>query len=220
MASYGSTLSLLRSAALFVLVLLLGCDDAALGPERRGTIRGTVRDAETQDPVVQANVTTSPPTQSVLTGSDGRFELDGVEAGNYSITASKSGYDDRATSVRVGESETTRAEILLQRSEGAGPQRDSLDAEVTAWFNDAVNLDESGADSTFVDVEYRARNAGTTTLTEYEIYFTIQTTENTFSYEAAGDTLAPGQSDLGGFRKYVRDEANRVAVRDVYVEAE
>jgi hypothetical protein len=203
---------------LSVLLLVAGCDEETLGPETRGTLTGVVQDAETNDPIAQANVTTAPPTQSVLTGEDGSFEIADIPTGNYSIEATKTKYNSRAVEVRVQENQTTSATLLLERSEDATEKSDSLTAEVTNWFNDRVNRDSSGADSVFADVEYSARNAGDTRIQAYEVYFEIDTAEGTFSQEVSGDSLDTGQRDVGGFRKYIPAEAQAVRVEDVYWE--
>ena len=214
--------SIPRSTSLLLLfsfvLLVAGCDEETLGPETRGTLTGVVQDAETNEPIAQANVTTAPPTQSVLTGEDGTFEIGDIPTGNYSIEATKTNYDPRAVEVRVQKNQTTSATILLERSEDAGEKSDSLTAEVTNWFNDRVNRDSSGADSIFADVEYSARNAGDVTIRNYEVYFEIDTPDGTFSQEVSGDSLDTGQRDVGGFRKYIPAEAQGVRVEDVYWE--
>jgi hypothetical protein len=207
------------SLLLFSLVLLVaGCDDETLGPESRGTIAGVVQDAETNEAVAQANVTTSPPTQSVLTGEDGSFEITDVSTGSYSIQASKTDYESRSVQVSVQENQTTSATLLLERTDEFSSDTDSLTAEVTNWFNDRVNRDNSGTDSIFADVEYSARNVGDVRIQNYEVYFEIDTSEGTFSQEVQGDSLDMGQRDIEGFRKYIPTEAQDVRVNEVYWE--
>jgi hypothetical protein len=204
----------------FSLVLLVaGCDEETLGPQTRGTLTGVVQDAETNDPIAQANVTTSPPTQSVLTGEDGTFEIEDVSTGNYSVEASKSGYNSRAVEVKVQENQTTSVTLLLERGGDFGSKNDSLAAQVTNWFTDRVNRDSTGADSLFADVEYSARNVGDVRIQGYEVYFEIDTAEGTFSQEVSGDSLDTEQRDIGGFRKSLPVEAQAVRVEDVYWEA-
>lgn len=206
---------------LLLVALLFGCDDQTLGPERQGRIEGEVRDAKTGDPVEGANVTTSPPTQSVLTGDDGTFEFTEVEASSYSVSVTKDGYQERSVSVQVQEGGVAKAAVVLQRSDDFGGSRDSLSARVTSWFNDRINRDNSGPDSVFVEVEYRVRNPGDVLLTRYEVYFDIEAPSNTFSYEAGGDSLSTGETDVGTFRKYIRDEdADDVLISGTYAEAE
>lgn len=198
---------------------ILGCDDETLGPQTQGDIEGLVQDVETDEPIPQANITTSPPTQSVLTNEDGTFSLEDVSTGNYTIEASKTGYESNTVTVALEEGQTVNATILLEPENASGSGADSLDARVTTWFNDGVNRDNSGPDSIFVDVEYSAINRGPSLIVSYEVYFEVDTSEGVFSYEVAGDSLNSGQRDIGGFRKYVPVEAEDVRVIDVYLES-
>lgn len=209
--------SLLFTALLLAAGALVGCDDETVGPETRGTLTGTVESAETNAPIPRANVTTSPPSQSVLTGEDGTFSLDNIPTGNYTVTASKSDFGSRSVTVRVEEGQTANASILLEPENGA--EADSLSAQVTNWFNDRVNRDSTGADSIFVDVEYRAENVGEGPIGRYKVFFEIETADDgTFRFEAERDSLAEGEADLGDFRKYVRSEAQSVKVSDTFIE--
>ena len=209
--------SFLLAALLLVAGALVGCDDETVGPETRGTLTGTVESAETNAPIPRANVTTGPPTQSVLTGEDGTFSLDNIPTGNYTVTASKNDFGSRSVTVRVEEGQTTNASILLEPENGT--EADSLSAQVTNWVNDPINRDSTGADSVFVDVEYRAENVGEGTISRYKVFFDIETSEGSSQFEIEGDSLLEGEADLGGFRKYVRSEAQSVEVSDTFVES-
>ena len=202
-----------------LLLFLAGCDEETLGPQTRGSIQGVVQDADPNAPIDQANVTTSPPTQSVLTSDSGTFSLPDIPTGNYSVEATKTGYDARAVQVSVQENQTAGATLLLERGDDFGEPSDSLTVEVTNWFNDRINRDSTGADSIFADVEYSARNVGDVRIQAYEVYFEIETGQGVFSREVGGDSLASGQRDLGGFRRLVQAEATAVRVADVYWEA-
>jgi hypothetical protein len=209
--------SFLLAALLLAAGALAGCDDETVGPETQGTLTGTVESAETSAPIPRANVTTSPPTQSVLTGEDGTFSLDNIPTGNYTVTASKSDFGSRSVTVRVEEGQTTNASILLEPENGA--EADSLSAQVTSWLNDPINRDSTGADSIFVDVEYRAENVGEGPISRYKVFFDIETTEGSSQFGVEGDSLLEGEADLGGFRKYVRSEAQSVEVSDTFIES-
>lgn len=210
------------SYALFCSVLILtvmfagGCDEATLGPETTGAVEGTVQDADTNEPIGNANVTTSPPTESVLTDETGQFEIAGVPSGDYSITVTKTDYESRSVQVKVQENQATSATILLERGDDFSTTTDSVVAEVTNWYNDPINRDGTGADSIFADVEYSVRNVGDEGIQAYEVYFEIDTPDGTFSVEAKGDTLDVSQRDIGGFRKYITAEAQDVRIENIY----
>lgn len=220
-----STNYVLNNVPLGVVVVLAfalgtGCDEQTLGPESRGSIEGTVLSADSDTPISRVNVTTSPPTQSVLTDTEGTFAIENVETGNYTLEASKTDFESRTVAVSVQRSDTSQATILLERGDDAGPSVDSLRVTVTNFYNEVVNQDGTGADSVFVNTEYRAENVGSATITAYEVYFEIETDESTFSMEEEGDTLKVGQSDIRSVRKYTTDERGTdVRVTDTYMES-
>lgn len=204
---------------LIALVTLAGCDEETVGPESRGSVDGRVQDASTNDPIAGASVTTSPPTQSILTEENGTFAFEDIQTGGYTVEVSKTGYNSRTVTVTVEENRTTAARILLEQSEDAASQNDSLTASVTNWYNDRINRDSTGADSIFADVEYSVRNVGEVPIRGYEVYFHIGTSEGDFSFEVSGDSLEAEQQDVDSFRKYLPDEAQTVQVDDIYYEA-
>jgi hypothetical protein len=123
--------------AIAALGLLTGCDDETVGPDTRGTVSGHVLDAASEEPVARAEVSTSPATQSVLTDREGRFVLENIPTGTYTIEASKDQFEPGNTNVRVSaDNDTTRATILLERS--SGPQtRGVIEGQVFDATSDA-----------------------------------------------------------------------------------
>jgi hypothetical protein len=199
-------------------VLLAGCDEEVLGPTRTGRIEGEVRTYDTGEAVPGASVTTSPATGAFVTDADGRFTIADVESGPYNVSARKSGFRTNTLAVAVRDDETTPATLFLERDADAA-QRDSLAAEITNWANRVVNADSTGADSVFVDVEYRVRNAGTTDISAYELYVRIETTGDPFFREVRGEGLPATQADIATFSKFIRTErAERVVIEDVWFE--
>jgi len=200
--------------------IAIGCDEETVAPEQQGVLEGTVINGRTDDAVPRANVTTNPPTRSVLTDEAGRFSIGEVETGTYTINASKSDFQSGAVSVRVEADETTDAVVTLEPEEGAAGT-DSLSAEVTNWLNDRVNRDSTGADSIFVETEFQIENAGDVPIREYRVIFGIETAEDgRFQSKTEGDSLAVGEVDIGSFRRLIPSEARRVQVDDVFFETE
>ncbi len=102
------------------MLLLLGlgaCEESTFEPEVFGSISGLVRDAETDEPVGGASVSTNPPTSAIVTDDEGHFEFDEIETGSYSISVKKSGYRTASVSVTVREGRTTDATIFLEQSD-------------------------------------------------------------------------------------------------------
>jgi hypothetical protein len=86
-------------------VLLSGC--------LTGTIRGQVIDSYDR-PVVGAIVSTQPPTEAVRTTKNG-YVLKNVPIGEYVIKAEKPGYKPATAHIRVQWSQTTGADVQIER---------------------------------------------------------------------------------------------------------
>ncbi|MDZ7659866.1 MAG: carboxypeptidase regulatory-like domain-containing protein [Fodinibius sp.] len=197
---------------------LWGCSKETITPETFGNINGQVLNSETEEGVGGVNITTSPATNSIITNQDGSFTLNEVTTGNYNITASKSDFESATVSVKVREGKTATAQIYLDPEDGNGEK--SLTAQVTAWNERRVNVDSTGSDSTFADVEYEVTNSSDDTdIDEYEVYFKIYTTGETFSREEADTALAAGERNIAEFSKYVHQTTiDSVVVSGTYVE--
>jgi len=186
---------------------LIGCKEATLGPEQFGSIQGSVLDFDTGLPIAGASVTTSPPTGALVTDGNGQFLIENAAAGNYTITASRAGYDANNVTVSVREGEVTQATVFLDVAEEDTTSDARFSAEVLSWAN------RRRGDSTFVFIEYRARNEGEVNIPAYEIYFRIDTTGPTFFEERQGTDLGPGQFDIANFEKFIlTNDATAVSI--------
>jgi len=91
------------------------------------SISGTVIDKSTGEPIPVVNIKISPGENSTVTGSDGFFQFDNIENGDYTLTASKEGYKDVSVSVTVSGS-NVKKDITLQREAAiVNVDRDELD---------------------------------------------------------------------------------------------
>jgi len=83
-----------------------------------GSVRGTVIDAKTRQPVAGATVSIKgkPGTQ---TDGSGRFSFQGVAPGSYSVSVRKTGYKGGGGSVTVKAGQTASASISLTKTEVA-----------------------------------------------------------------------------------------------------
>ena len=79
------------AALIFACCVFFGCTPEE---EKLGTIYGTVTDFATGEPVSNANVKLRPNGETTLTGSDGIYEFNELQAGNYSLMLSKAEYAD------------------------------------------------------------------------------------------------------------------------------
>ena len=98
------------------LIIFTSCKEDTITPEMFGSISGVVLDADDSSPIVGASVTTSPPTNALVTDDAGKFEYLDITVGNYTITVTKNDYVKTAVSVQVKDGETTSPTILLNKS--------------------------------------------------------------------------------------------------------
>ena len=189
----------LHSLALVLLaaLTLTACKDGLVEPERFGSIQGVVIDFETGSRIPNAAVTTTPATDAITADGDGAFTVTDVLTGTYTLTASRTGYLTSTATVAVREGRTAQAAIYLKRDAGT-PGTPGISAEVLRFTNEPFT-----ADSSFVTVEYRARNRSDVSIGSYEVYFRIDTDKGPFYQEIAGTDLAAGEQDLSQFRKQI-----------------
>lgn len=226
MYSFISTIrinSIIESATYFKLLagmLLVGslalfsCEDALVDSETYGALEGEVKDDSTGTPITTASVTTNPATEAIVTDSDGKFSLEDIPTGTYSITVKKTGYERTSVSVAVRENRTTRATILV-RQEEEEDQNASAAVDITNWWN------ETSGDSVHVHVGYRIENTGSVDIAEYDITFRIENPGGEFFHNEEGTDLQEGRSKTGEFKKYIRDEeAGEVEVSNLWYSRE
>ena len=78
-----------------------------------GSITGVVTDSTTSTALAGATVVTGPATSSVTTNTSGQFTINGVNAGTYTVTVSKTGYCSNIGSATVTTGNTATINIAL-----------------------------------------------------------------------------------------------------------
>lgn len=202
------------AGVLAALLLLAACKEGTVGPELTGSIEGSVLSYETNEPLPGTSITTSPPTNAIVTDANGAFALENMEAGNYTINARRPDYASNSVTVRVRENQTAQATIFMELDDGEDEEpAPDMAAEITNWWNSTSN------DSAFVNVEYRVRNTGTADIAAYEIYFRIAAGAQNFYHEEDGAELRANQVNVRQFEKYIPvAEADSVVIEDFWVE--
>lgn len=96
-------------------VLFLSCtsDDVI----ETGSIHGVIKDFATSKLLENSIVTLNPSGTSLITGIDGSFEFNNLNAGQYEIIAKKDGYKDGKLSINVTPSKKIVKDILLEAKE-------------------------------------------------------------------------------------------------------
>jgi len=142
------------SIAVFFALSLLAAPLPAQAQE--GTLAGTVRDADTQEPLPGANVVLQGTEQGTSADANGGFRLEGVPAGSYTARVSFVGYDAVQRDVTIRGGETTRINVALSPEQLAGGevvvtasrrQEKVLEAPLQIETVTTADLEEGGGDT-------------------------------------------------------------------------
>jgi hypothetical protein len=85
-------------------------------PPQRGTVRGIIRDVDTNAPLSQAHVRLAEGKGGVVANEDGRFWLSGLVSGPHTLVVSHLGYETARVAVTVPPGDTTRSIVGLSPS--------------------------------------------------------------------------------------------------------
>jgi TolB protein len=115
----------IKITILFLVILqFAGCTEEKLGALQNGMINGRVLDERTQLPLVNAEIITSPATDTTTTDFMGYFELGNIMPGEYIVIARYPGYYATGKEVLVSANSTSSVIIYLPRT---GGQNNSFD---------------------------------------------------------------------------------------------
>lgn len=85
--------------------------------ETTGTIYGIVNDADDSKPLQNAAVLLTPSGKTTNTGSDGNYEFQDMEPGQYTIQISKTGYQPNTKRITVVAGEKASGDMMLKRGD-------------------------------------------------------------------------------------------------------
>ncbi|MTI30732.1 carboxypeptidase regulatory-like domain-containing protein [Xanthovirga aplysinae] len=98
---------------LMSIVVLHSCNDETIEPVFYGNLEGFIRHSESEEPLAQVKVSTSPLSVSVLTDHRGYYRIDSLEAKEYSVFATKDGYGAETVKVNLSRNATISQNIFL-----------------------------------------------------------------------------------------------------------
>lgn len=128
------------------------CNDD-LGQELTGSIIGTVADATTGEPVPTVSVSLEPGGKSAVTGSDGNYLFSELEAGNYTVSISKKGYNPDSRVISVESDKSANGDFLIERIPSVVTvDRDTLDF---GDGSDVNSLSFNIVNSSYEDLEWK-----------------------------------------------------------------
>lgn len=99
--------------SLIALCMLSSC--APTTYDMFASISGTVVDATTGSPIINATVTLSPTGKNVFTGSDGLFQFNDLDPTRYTVTVQKEGYESDFLSITVYAGQDEKISITLRK---------------------------------------------------------------------------------------------------------
>lgn len=100
---------------LFPVRSLLATNLNEIAEFQNGTIRGTVVDARTGEPLPGANIILEGTTTGSSVDVNGEYEITGIDAGSYTMLVRFIGYQDYREQVEIQENETLEINIELSR---------------------------------------------------------------------------------------------------------
>jgi len=106
----------------FVLSIFISCNENTVEPVLYGNISGIVYGPGEKSIVKGASITTNPATSAIVTSDSGKFLIQNAPVGNYSVSASKSGFGNATVSVSVVSGKTTQTVLFLSTSSNYTPE--------------------------------------------------------------------------------------------------
>jgi hypothetical protein len=96
-------------------ISLTSCDPVTY--DTFGGISGTILEMETGEPIKNALLTVSPGGKNTYSGSDGFFEFQDLEAGQYTLTVQATGYSTNRKTVTVVPGEVEQISMTMKKLE-------------------------------------------------------------------------------------------------------
>ncbi len=141
--------------------IFLGCQEETIQPDVFGSLFGEVLTESDNMAIEGATISSNPPTSIVFTDSLGRFALENIKTGTYSIRAEKEGYATQIASISIFENQTAALEIKMPPDVGTNspPNPPTLVSPEQNALNQPTNItlsweatDPDGEDELTYDV--------------------------------------------------------------------
>ncbi len=97
----------------FFLISISSCDETTMDVINYGSINGTVQDGDTYLPLAGVQITTTPPSISLLSDSAGKFSIPKIQVGDVAVNVTKKDYLNNSLSVAIYSGEPTQLNFLI-----------------------------------------------------------------------------------------------------------
>lgn len=102
---------------LFAMVFcLLGSCTKEKTPET-GSIQGIVTNSQNNEPIQGVNISLSPTGLSAVSGSDGRYQFNNLQPGNYTVQGVKSGFESNTKNITIVAGNVSSGDMVLKPEE-------------------------------------------------------------------------------------------------------
>ena len=149
-----------------------------------GTIYGTVTDFATGEPIGNASVKLRPSGETTLTGSDGTFEFNDLNAGKYSLFLSKAEYadldDDYVIELEAGK--TAKRDVQMRKKIAS--------LQITDMAGNSITSLDFGMEESVTSKSFNIFNNGTLVI-NCQLSYNCQWIQDVV---AAGTEVSPGQT--------------------------
>ena len=159
-----------------VLVLALGLLSTSCKKEvATGKIQGLVTNYATSEPIQGVNISLSPTGASAVTGSDGRYEFNNLEPGNYTVQGTKSGFESNTKNITITSGNVSSGDMQLR----------------PAATGFRLNVDYLDFGTNFTQMSFKIINVSTTNAMSWEIVESLnwlETSPSTGSIQGGQET--------------------------------
>ena len=159
-----------------VLVLALGLFSTSCKKEvATGKIQGLVTNYATSEPIQGVNISLSPTGASAVTGSDGRYEFNNREPGNYTVQGTKSGFESNTKNITITSGNVSSGDMQLR----------------PAATGFRLNVDYLDFGTNFTQMSFKIINVSTTNAMSWEIVESLnwlETSPSTGSIQGGQET--------------------------------
>ena len=124
-----------RSVTFMFILMFVGVQLASA--QTRGAVKGILKDAQSEEPLIYANVVLKGTTTGTVTDNDGNYQLLNVKPGTYTLIFNYLGYKDVENVIEIRAGETQEINGVLEVESIVGEE-----AVVTAMMrgqNAAIN---------------------------------------------------------------------------------
>ena len=119
----------------------MGCSEDTIEENGIGSLTGTVVEKDTNDPLSNVKIVTNPASSTVFTDAEGKFNIETIKTGEYSVQAELDGYVDAFEAVTILNEETST--VVFELNEGNTSNIGPLVPQLLTPEDGASDLDPS-----------------------------------------------------------------------------